>query len=385
MIYLFTQMLVSLALAAVVGGAVGWLLHRARAVRHVDHLNHTIYRQQQQVKQAQTDVAMLTDDYDELKQQTRTEIETLRQENKDLAPLHQNLEKSQLLVRQLMQKHEAQLRDISTKNEAQAKKLKVLEDREQAFNKAQAELDLERRKNRALLSGAATGVASSTITSAVPSTAVAMSDTAQDLQNDDEQASTAQPDDEQASAVVDGDSLVGGGDTPSQQSTSQETTSQETTSQEQEETAAMIGDNTSTDEADVDTDDGNGSAVSENIDEANFVAADDIHDSATEPATADHAQSDDVEPLTTDDDTDDPVLFEPVQQHDDLKQIFGIGPVTEKKLNDLGITSYSQLAELKRHEVEKIADALQIFPQRIEQDNWIESARRQLEEVLEEL
>jgi len=78
-------------------------------------------------------------------------------------------------------------------------------------------------------------------------------------------------------------------------------------------------------------------------------------------------------------------LFEPVEQRDDLKQIFGIGPVTEKALNELGITSYSQLADLKSHEIEKIASALSIVPGRIERDNWVGNARKQLEEVLEEL
>ena len=78
-------------------------------------------------------------------------------------------------------------------------------------------------------------------------------------------------------------------------------------------------------------------------------------------------------------------LFETVDQQDDLKQIFGIGPVTEKTLNKLGITSYSQLATLKKHDIEKIADALHIFPGRIERDNWVGSARRQLEEVLADL
>jgi len=43
------------------------------------------------------------------------------------------------------------------------------------------------------------------------------------------------------------------------------------------------------------------------------------------------------------------------------------------------------LADLKQHDIEKIADALQIFPGRIERDNWVGSARAQLEEVLEDL
>ncbi len=78
-------------------------------------------------------------------------------------------------------------------------------------------------------------------------------------------------------------------------------------------------------------------------------------------------------------------LFEAVEQRDDLQQIFGIGPVTEKALNDMGITSYSQLATLKHHEIQSIADTLQIVPGRIERDDWMGNARRQLEDVLEQL
>ena len=77
--------------------------------------------------------------------------------------------------------------------------------------------------------------------------------------------------------------------------------------------------------------------------------------------------------------------FDPVGQKDDLQQIFGIGPLTEKALNDLGITSYSQLADLKQHDIQRIADALDIGASRIERDNWVGNARRQLEEVLEQL
>ncbi len=77
--------------------------------------------------------------------------------------------------------------------------------------------------------------------------------------------------------------------------------------------------------------------------------------------------------------------FEPVERHDDLQQIGGIDPTTEKALNDLGITSYAQLAKLKHHEIETIANALKIVPARIENDDWVGNARRQLEDVLEEL
>ena len=77
--------------------------------------------------------------------------------------------------------------------------------------------------------------------------------------------------------------------------------------------------------------------------------------------------------------------FTPSKTADDLQQIFGIGPLTEKALNELGITSYSQLAQLEKHDIQHIADALEIGPGRIERDNWVGNARRQLEDVLEQL
>ena len=78
-------------------------------------------------------------------------------------------------------------------------------------------------------------------------------------------------------------------------------------------------------------------------------------------------------------------LFDTVDKQDDLTCIYGIGPVTEKALYDLGITTYSQLAELENQDIQTLADALKIFPGRIERDDWVGNARRQLEEVLEEL
>lgn len=57
-------------------------------------------------------------------------------------------------------------------------------------------------------------------------------------------------------------------------------------------------------------------------------------------------------------------------ERDDLKLINGIGPVIEKKLNELGICTFQQLSRLNADDIEKINEALAIFPGRIERDNW---------------
>lgn len=58
---------------------------------------------------------------------------------------------------------------------------------------------------------------------------------------------------------------------------------------------------------------------------------------------------------------------------DDLKKISGVGPVLEKKLNALGVTSFAQVAAMSRDDIEKLDDALS-FKGRIDRDNWLEQA-----------
>lgn len=60
--------------------------------------------------------------------------------------------------------------------------------------------------------------------------------------------------------------------------------------------------------------------------------------------------------------------------HDDLKRIKGIGPAFERKLHALGVTRYAEIAAWSEADVERIAEALAILPQRITRDGWIESA-----------
>ncbi len=64
------------------------------------------------------------------------------------------------------------------------------------------------------------------------------------------------------------------------------------------------------------------------------------------------------------------------QDKDDLKTIHGIGPVMERMLNDLGVTSFKQIMEFTRDDMERVTAAIAVFPGRIERDDWIGGARK---------
>lgn len=59
---------------------------------------------------------------------------------------------------------------------------------------------------------------------------------------------------------------------------------------------------------------------------------------------------------------------------DDLTLIKGIGKVLARKLHELGITSFRQLAELSTADADRINVAID-FPGRVEREHWIEQAR----------
>lgn len=59
---------------------------------------------------------------------------------------------------------------------------------------------------------------------------------------------------------------------------------------------------------------------------------------------------------------------------DDLTRIKGIGKVMERKLAELGVTSFRQLADLSPAEIQRINAAIE-FPGRVERERWVEQAR----------
>ncbi len=62
---------------------------------------------------------------------------------------------------------------------------------------------------------------------------------------------------------------------------------------------------------------------------------------------------------------------------DDLKLIKGIGPVLERRLHELGVRSFADLAALTPERIAEIDEAIE-FPGRIERERWIEQAKELL-------
>ncbi len=68
-------------------------------------------------------------------------------------------------------------------------------------------------------------------------------------------------------------------------------------------------------------------------------------------------------------------LFQaPPGQRDDLKLISGVGPALEGRLNAIGITTWAQVATLKKADIAKLEDHL-AFPGRVARDEWIKQAK----------
>jgi predicted flap endonuclease-1-like 5' DNA nuclease len=62
-------------------------------------------------------------------------------------------------------------------------------------------------------------------------------------------------------------------------------------------------------------------------------------------------------------------------EKDDLKKISGVGPFIEQKLHRLGIFTYDQIASMTHEQVERINEAIEFFPGRIQRDDWVGQAR----------
>ena len=65
--------------------------------------------------------------------------------------------------------------------------------------------------------------------------------------------------------------------------------------------------------------------------------------------------------------------------NDDLTRIKGIGPFIEQQLNDIGITSYRQVAAMDDRNVQEVTKAIGFFEGRIKEDRWVAQAQALLE------
>ncbi len=66
---------------------------------------------------------------------------------------------------------------------------------------------------------------------------------------------------------------------------------------------------------------------------------------------------------------------------DDLVRIHGVGPKIARLLASMDITSFRQVARFTPEDVATVNDALEVFPGRIERDDWMSSARELHREV----
>jgi predicted flap endonuclease-1-like 5' DNA nuclease len=70
-----------------------------------------------------------------------------------------------------------------------------------------------------------------------------------------------------------------------------------------------------------------------------------------------------------------PPILAGVGEPDDLKLIVGVGPVLERMLHNLGITTFRQIARWSEREVAEFDARLPEFPGRIQRDQWVTQAR----------
>ena len=70
-----------------------------------------------------------------------------------------------------------------------------------------------------------------------------------------------------------------------------------------------------------------------------------------------------------------PPILAGVGEPDDLKLIVGVGPVLERMLHNLGVTTFRQIARWSERDVADFDAKLPEFPGRIQRDQWVTQAR----------
>jgi predicted flap endonuclease-1-like 5' DNA nuclease len=70
-----------------------------------------------------------------------------------------------------------------------------------------------------------------------------------------------------------------------------------------------------------------------------------------------------------------PTLLGGPGSHDDLKLIVGVGPMLERMLHQLGVTTFRQIARWSERDIDEYDAKLPEFPGRIRRDEWVVQAR----------
>ena len=78
-----------------------------------------------------------------------------------------------------------------------------------------------------------------------------------------------------------------------------------------------------------------------------------------------------------DEGSNDPVNVE----RDKLQAIKGVGPAIEKTLNEMGVFSFQQIADMSEYDIDRIAKRLKGFRSRIYREDWIGQARELREQT----
>jgi len=60
---------------------------------------------------------------------------------------------------------------------------------------------------------------------------------------------------------------------------------------------------------------------------------------------------------------------------DDLKEINGIGPAYEKRLNEVGIYTYEQISKLKAADRDELSAIDGVTREKIESEEWVKQAK----------
>lgn len=99
-----------------------------------------------------------------------------------------------------------------------------------------------------------------------------------------------------------------------------------------------------------------------------------LEDAPESPVDDENVDQSEYEGEPEDEDEDSPLTG----THDvrnDLKMIKGVGPAIEKTLNELGIFSFQQIADMSEYDIDRVAQRLKGFRTRIYREDWIGQAR----------